>query len=57
MQQDISDQLRAAAAAAYGQQAVQQPAMEAALGNLAAALDRIRQELLEPTDPGPSGNG
>lgn len=57
LQRDISDQLRAAAMAAYGDRIVAQPAMEAALANLAAALDRIRREPLAPTDPGPSGNG
>lgn len=57
MQQDTSDQLRAAAVADYDESIVAQPAMAAALATVAAALGRIRQERLEPTDPGPARDG
>ena len=55
--QQFTGHLWTAAIAAYGQQAVEQPAMQAALTNLTAALARIRQEPLEPTDEGPFRSG
>ena len=49
LEQEITA-LRSAALSAYGPQAVEEPAMAAALENVARALRRIQQEPLDPRD-------
>ena len=51
--QQIIDGLRNAAVAAYGEHSLEEPALAAALVNLATALWRIQQEPLSPMDSGP----